>query len=150
MAKRHLNAINGNIVAYCRVLNSEDHHLQVTEVNEIAAVLAEIEEDEENEKEKNAQKTEATARDKELKWAAEQEAERRKKTAAMPAVTEAIGNIIQQGIVVVAPMTVDLSKSILKYYFGQDGKGWSKLKKPDFVKLVEGLWNVEEMLSIAA
>jgi hypothetical protein len=149
MAKRRLNVIDTNIASYCRVLNSTERMIQITEANEVAAVLAEIEEEKDFEKNKSAEKAEAKAQRKAAKKIAEIEAKRARRVAVLPAVTEAVLNIAKNGTDVLALMNVDLLKHILNYHFGQDGKGWCKYKKGDFLQLVYQLWYIDELIAIA-
>ncbi|KAI2510833.1 hypothetical protein MHU86_3619 [Fragilaria crotonensis] len=138
IAKRRIDALDGNVGSYSRLLNSSARLEQIKEVNALAAAVAEITRDKEDDRKR---KKEATAAQALRKANKKQTVECSEKTRRL----EVMGYLIplmekfetgEENVSSLNALSGKVLKEILKYYYNIKLKGIASMKKVDLIREV--------------
>ena len=135
IAKRRIDALDGNVGSYNRLLNSNARLEQIREVNTLTAAVAEITRDKDNAKKRKVQEaTELALKRATKKKAAECTEETRR--------LEVMGHLVplmekfengEKAVSSLETLSAKVLKEILKFYYNAKLKGMTTIKKADMI-----------------
>ena len=135
IAKRRIDALDGNIGSYSRLLNSSERLKQIKEVNTLAAAIAEITRDKDDARKRKKNATEELALKKANKKQAAECTEETRRLEVMRSLTPLMEEFEtgEKPVLSLEALSGKVLREILKFYFNAKLKGIASMKKSDMV-----------------
>ena len=133
LPKRRLDILDGNIAAYCKLLNSPDQLRMIREANELASVLADVHNDKQEEKNARKLKRLQEEAEKEFRRTEKEKKAEELRKEGFESSLKTMAELDLNGVGIMGKYKVSELVSLIRFYFNsQDYKDENnKAKKKD-------------------
>ena len=142
IAKRRIDALDGNVGSYSCLLNSNARLEQIREVNTLTAAVAEITRDKDNAKKRKVQEAAELALKRATKKKAAECTEERRRLEVMGHLVPLMEKFEngEKAVSSLETLSAKVLKEILKFYYNAKLKGMATIKKADMIdEVAKGL-----------